>query len=106
MTTSPTWEQWDGSGFPSERFGSVVYYYPGKVDIEDPDNLDKLIKEIHEDGIADSKSEARRMLDQVTVVHGQAVRTDGELEFYSGVKDDLFDIITEATWVELRDEDE
>lgn len=101
MPHSNKWEQWDGTGFPASQFDAVIYYYPGKVDIEDPDNLRDLIDEIHMDGIAGSKSEAKRLLEFATVVHGQTTMVDGDLAFYSGSKDEYFDSTKEATWVEL-----
>lgn len=105
MTPSNKWEQWDGTGFPAEHYDSVIYYYPGKVDIEDPDNLYALIDEIHMDGIVDSKSEAKRVLESAIVVHGQTTVVDGDLAFYSGSRDEFFDSTKEATWVELGKND-
>lgn len=101
MTTTPKWEQWDGAGFPSERFDSPIYYYPGKVDIEDPTNLQDLILEIHLDGVASSRTEARTMTDKAVVTHGQTTTEDGQVIFYSGSKDEFFDDTKDATWVEL-----
>ena len=101
MTTTHDWELWDGTGFPSDRFGSTIYYYPGKVDIEDPDNLHSLIGEIFMDGVAESQEQARALLEKAIVVHGQTIEHDGQLQYHLGPKDEYFDSTREATWVEL-----
>lgn len=107
MTPFKHWEQWDGIGYPSERFDSVIYYYPGRVDIENQDNLDNLVNELHQDGIAESKSEARSMLDRAIVIHGQVTEVDGELHCLFGNKQDGESLkkTIDATWVEI-DNDE
>lgn len=110
MTPSKVWEQWDGIGFPTEKPDSIIYYYPGKVDIEEPENLDALIVELHQDGIAESKKDAREMLNSAVVTHGQAIQLDGDLHWYSGAGngfgEDSYEYSTEATWVEVSVEDE
>lgn len=110
MTPSPTWEQWDGYEYPSEKLNPVVYYYPGIVDIEDPDNLNALITEIHQDGVAPSKKAARALLEAAIVIHGQVKRIDGDLHFYAGTKfsPDSADYhsATDATWVEVDEYDD
>jgi hypothetical protein len=100
MTPSARWEQWDGAGFPATRLNSVVYYFPGKVDIEEHDHINDLIAEIHQDGVTPSKLAARALLEEATVVHGQARQELGELTYYTG--DDPHGISAfDATWVEL-----
>ena len=110
MTPSKTWEQWDGIGFPSDNYDAIIYHFPGKLDIEDPDNLDNLITEILQDGIAESKSDARKMLDSATVTHGQTVLVDGDLHWYSGPRKGedgaIYEDSTDGTWVTLGDSDE
>lgn len=105
MTPSSNWEQWDGQGYLSTKLLPVIYYYPGKVDIENDAVLDNLVDEIHIDGVAPDKRGARRLLESAVVVHGQIVDIDGELHYYSGssydAASDSYGLSSEATWVEL-----
>lgn len=105
--TPHTWEQWDGIDYPSERQNPIVYYYPGTVDIEDPDNLNSLIVEMHQDGVAPTTRAARAMLEAATVVHGQVLQEDGELRFHASSRGypDTADhhLAYDATWVEVDD---
>lgn len=93
------WEQWEGTGFPSDRFNSIVYYYPGKVDIEDIEQRNELAIEIHRDGIVPDKRAAHALLETAIVTHGQVEKVLGELSFSSGA--DSAVIAHDATWVEL-----
>ena len=110
MTSSSTWEQWDGTGFPSEKPSPVIYYFPGRVDIEQDENLDALITEMHQDGVAETKNDARIMLNRATVVHGQVVGVDGDLQFYTGpsygLGEEVFEDSHDATWVEMDELDD
>jgi hypothetical protein len=100
MTPSARWEQWDGEDFPATRLNSVVYYYPGKVDIEEHDHINDLITEVHQDGVTPSKLAARALLEKAVVVHGLVQQELGELTFYTG--DEAYGRgVFEATWVEL-----
>lgn len=102
MTFSPRWEQWEGQGYPSDRLTSVIYYYPGKADIEDQDQRDELAKEIQMDGVAPSKGTAHLVLEDAIVFHGQVETMQGELWFYRGESTDGFaQNLHDATWVEL-----
>ena len=66
--------------------------------------------EIHQDGVAESKKDARDMLDLATVIHGQTVEVDGDLHFYTGpaygLGEESYETSSEATWVEIEGEDE
>lgn len=109
MSTKKTWQQWEGLGFSPSNYAASVYYYPGKVDIEsNTDLFDALVEEIHMDGVAVNKSEARKFLESAIVVHGQVVEIDGELQCYFGPDhsfgEEGYTLTHEATWVEL-DED-
>jgi hypothetical protein len=100
MTPSSRWEQWDGVDFPATKLNSIVYYYPGKVDIEEHEHINDLIDEIHQDGVTPNKRAARALLEEAVVVHGMVHKDMDELTFYNG--DSMFDRnISEATWVEL-----
>lgn len=105
MTPSKQWEQWEGQGYPSTKDAPVIYYYPGKVDIEKDDNMDDLVRELHFDGIAPTKSDARLILEDAVVVHGLVVDIDGELHCYFGPKyefgEEGYRVTHEATWVEV-----
>lgn len=109
MTTSPSWSQWDGNDYPSEKLNPIVYFYPGIVDIEEPENLNDLVTELHQDGIAPSKRAARALLEAAIVVHGQVKKIDGDLHFY-GPKfaSDSSDYHSghDATWVEVDEYDD
>lgn len=100
MTTSKTWEQWQGTGFPADRLTSVIYFYPGRADIESAAQRDKLALEIQQDGIAPTNFAAHIVLEDAIVVHGQVVDIDGELSYYQGGEDEIFTTF-DATWVEL-----
>lgn len=110
MTPSHYWEQWDGLGFPSEKTDPIVYYTLDVVDIENPDNLDDLIVTLHQDGVAESKKEAREMLDTATVVHGQVLKSEGELQWYSGTEygygEEVLEATADATWIEMDSTDD
>lgn len=100
MTLSARWEQWDGVDFPASKLNSIVYFFPGKVDIEEHEHIEELIGTVHQDGVAPSKGAARALLEAAVVVHGRAHRELDELEFYTG--DESFDShVFDATWVEL-----
>ena len=107
MTPSRRWEEWDGTGFPAKNPHAIIYYFPGRVDIEKDENLDALITEIHQDGVADSKNDARIMLNRAIVVHGQVVEVDGDLQFYTGPSwgqgEEVYENTTDATWVEMEE---
>lgn len=108
--TSITWEQWTGQGYPAEKPNPSIYYYPRTVDIEDEENLSALVAEMHLDGAAPTKSEARKLLDSAIVVHGQVVDLDGELHCYFGPKygagEEGYEVTHDATWVEVDEYDE
>jgi hypothetical protein len=102
MTSSQTWQQWEGLGYPAERLTSVIYYFPGKANIENDEQRDRLAEEIKMDGIAPSKSTAHLILEDAIVFHGQVEYILGELWFYNGNSSgNLTQEIHEATWVEL-----
>lgn len=102
MTSSPRWEQWEGSGYPADRLTSVIYYYPAKADIEQDEQRDKLAAEIQMDGVAPSKGTAHQVLEDAIVFHGQVEYILGELWFYQGNSgDSLVHEVHDATWVEI-----
>lgn len=102
MTSTPRWEQWEGQGYPSDRLTSVIYYYPGKADIEQDEQRDKLALEIQMDGVAPSKGTAHQVLEDAIVFHGQTETILEELWFYRGDSGDSFaHNVRDATWVEL-----
>lgn len=102
MTSSSSWQQWDGQGYPADRLTSVIYYYPGKANIEDDEQRDRLAHELRMDGIAPSKFTAHLILEDAIVFHGQVEYILGELWFYKGESNDSFaHEIHDATWVEL-----
>ncbi len=100
MSTKKAWQQWEGLGFFPSNFDAAVYYYPGKVDIESQsERYDELVNEIHMDGVASTKAEARAFLDNAIITHGQIVKIGDEIHFYTGPDDSH--LAHEATWVEL-----
>jgi hypothetical protein len=104
MTPSKNWEQWEGFGYATRKIAPVVYYYPGKIDIEDDENIETLITEVFRDGVAPTKTIARYLLEEAIVVHGQVVDYDGELHCIAGLhasEDNGSGITREATWVEI-----
>ena len=110
MTPSNLWEQWDGQGYPPSKLDPVIYYYPGTVDIEDPDELQNLIEVVFMDGVAPSRIIARVMADSAVVVHGQVVDIEGELNCYFGpeygIGEDGYAVTHKATWVEFDEYDD
>lgn len=105
MSTSPTWEQWDGQGYPAEKLNPTIYYFPGTADIERIEERDALATEIHQDGVAPTRRSAHILMENAIVVHGQVVDIEGELHCYFGPKygigDGGYEITHDATWVEL-----
>lgn len=103
MTLSHRWEQWEGSGYPSEKYNPIIYFYPGTIDIEVTENRDDLAIEIHRDGIVPAKRDAHTLLETAIVVHGQVERSHGELAFYTGggILESLATNVHNGTWVEL-----
>lgn len=111
MSAEKAWGEWDGQGYPASKVSPIVYYFPGKVDIESSDRQEPLVETLHMDGVAPTKVAARKMLDNAVVVHGQVVDLDGELHCYfgptHGYDEDGYNVTHEATWVELDEyEDE
>ncbi len=102
MAPSYTWTQWEGRGYPSVKSDPTIYYYPDTVDIEDPDNLNELITEMHMDGVVPSKGAARALLENAIIVHGEVVELDGDLvAYFETSKEFGFETSNDATWVEL-----
>ena len=102
MTPSPSWQQWEGQGYPADRLTSVIYYYPGKANIESDEARDKLATELFRDGIAPTKATAHLILEDAIVFHGQVETQLGELWFYTGPSaDGYIQEVRDATWVEL-----
>lgn len=107
MTTSPSWEQWDGLDFPAEKQNPTIYYYPGRADIEDVEIRNELADEIYQDGVTPSKGTAHGILESAIVTHGQVQYHQGELRFYTGTGYyDFAEDSHEATWVELDEYDD
>lgn len=104
MTTSKTWEQWEGVGYPASRSDSVIYYFPGKVNIEDQEQLDALALVLRMDGVAPSLGIAYESLEDAIVVHGQTVNNEGELTYFRDDEDLAHTSL--ATWVEVTEYDD
>lgn len=105
MTTSQGWELWEGSGFRPSRSNSAIYYHPGKINIEDQDQLDKLALEIRVDGVTPDLSSAYVVLEDAIVTHGHTVMFEGELSYYTEEGDE-FEDTRAATWVEVDEYDD
>ena len=101
MNTTPSWSLWDGQDYAPRKLNPSIYYYPGKVDVEEPEVLDALVTEAHLDGVAPSKSEARKLLETAIVTHGRVINLDGELRVHTGDDEAWRLVVTDATWVEL-----
>ncbi|UDL15897.1 hypothetical protein QEH42_gp106 [Microbacterium phage Pumpernickel] len=100
----PSWEEWDGEGFPGSSFDATVYFALGEADIEDPATLKALAKKLREDGVVPTVYAGMGLLEDATVVHGQVRKADGELFPWFGVTewdDDVNEITLDATWVEI-----
>lgn len=96
------WQQWDGSGLPTEKLDAIVYFYPGRVDIEDAELREALVAEIHMDGVTPDKRTAHGVLENAIVIHGQVEDLHGELSVYThDASNDYSHHPYDATWVEL-----
>lgn len=102
----PTWEIWDGEGFPGSSFNATVYFALGAVDLEDSGVRKALATKLREDGVAATVFEGLGLLESAVVVHGQVRRSEGELYPWHGVAswdDEVDDKTLTATWVEIGD---
>jgi len=101
------WSEWDGELYESEQEDPTVYYTFEHVDVENDVVKRALASSLQRDGIADSLSDAYKMIEKSTVHYGWAGHNDEEIyltvcdesgETYYG---DKIDNIKEITFVEF-----
>lgn len=100
------WAEWDGDGF-DQTHGVNVYYTIDYVDLENDIVRRALASSIQRDGVADSLSEAFKLLENLTVSHGYVGVIEDELsyivcdEYGETFYGDYVEDIEKVTWVEF-----
>lgn len=105
MPKAPTWKPWTGHGYPTALPLSSVYFYPGTVDLESSEELNRLTEALVERGAFDSAYTAEGALENAVVVHGEVLNIDGKQYCQFGPTnprdEGIRHITSEATWVEI-----
>lgn len=101
------WSEWDGELYESDKDEPLVYYTFEHVDIDNDIVKRALASSLQRDGIADSLSDAFKMIEKSTTHYGWGGHSDEEI--YLTVCDetgethygDKVDILREITFVEF-----
>lgn len=99
------WIEWEGEEFPSEDGDPIIFYTLGFVSLDDEVVREGLASRIQRDGIVDSLSEARKLIDAALVSAGFALEEDGFYTFTAlavETDEDFYaEDLTAMTWVEI-----
>jgi hypothetical protein len=101
------WHFWEGEGYFSDAYSTLIYYTEGTVDIDNEVVKRALASTLQRDGLADSLSDGFKMLEGSTSRGGFAGFISGESEHTvcdeGGLTEygDTVDKILEITWIEF-----
>jgi hypothetical protein len=104
-----SWEEWDGNDYIPNSSNCLVFYSFGHYSFELDEITSSLSKYLAEEGVFDSRFEAKRSLSIATARTGYVGRVDDDYELtvcddYGTTRyGDYVDAVRPITWVEVDD---